>query len=106
MWGTKSAKGVSVKTLEMYGLVFIVRLLSILRHQGYLPFDKSGDWFYHLVEIMSFGAVCLALYGLFGPLVSTYDEKHDKFGNLHIPSEFGIAYLVVPCVVIAVIFHP
>ncbi len=106
MWSTKSAKGVSVKTLELYGLTFLIRLLSIMRHQGYLPFDKTGDWFYHMVEMMSFASVGLALYGLFGPLISTYDEKHDKFGSLHIPSEFGIAYLVVPCIIVALFFHP
>ena len=106
MWTSKSAKGVSVKTLELYALTFIVRLLSILRHQGYLPFDKTGDWFYHFVEIVSFGSVVLALYGIFGPLVSTYGEKHDKFGSLHIPSEFGIAYLVLPCIILALFFHP
>lgn len=50
MWSSKSAKGVSLKTLELYALTFSVRLLSIMRHQGYLPFDKSGDWFYHVVR--------------------------------------------------------
>ena len=50
MWTSKSAKGVSLKTLELYALTFLVRLLSIMRHQGYLPYDKSGDWFYHVVS--------------------------------------------------------
>lgn len=50
MWSSKTAKGVSLKTLELYALTFSVRLLSIMRHQGYLPFDKSGDWFYHTVS--------------------------------------------------------
>ena len=50
MWSSKSAKGVSLKTLELYALTFLVRLLSIMRHQGYLPYDKSGDWFYHTVS--------------------------------------------------------
>ena len=42
MWGYKTASGISVKTLELYALVFGCRLLSIMRHQGYLPYDKSG----------------------------------------------------------------
>lgn len=71
-----------------------------------MPFDKTGDWFYHFVEAMSLLAVVLALYGIFFPLISTYDEKYDKFGSLHIPSELGVLYLVVPCVVLAVLFHP
>jgi len=106
MWSAKSGKGVSLKTLQLYAVTFFFRLLSILRHQGYLPYDKTGDWFYHFVESMSLIAVCLALYGLFGPLVSTYAENHDRFGNLYIPSEFGAVYILVPCILMAVIFHP
>ena len=106
MWSGKTAKGLSAKTLELYAVVFVMRLLSITRHQGYLPFDKTGDWFYHVVEVMSLLSVVLALYGIFGPLLPSYDEKFDKFGNLHIPSEFGIAYLLAPCFVLAALFHP
>lgn len=106
MWTAKSGKGLSIKSLELYTLTFITRLLSILWLQGCLPFDKSGDWFYHFVEIFSLVLVLLALYGMFGPLLPTYDEKNDKFGNLSIPSEFGIIYIVAPCVILAVLFHP
>jgi len=106
MWTSKTAKGVSVKSLELYGLTFAFRLLSILRHQGYLPFDKTGDWFYHLVETLSFLSVGLAIFGVFGPLKPSYDEKYDKFGNFHIPSEFGAAYLAIPAIILAVLFHP
>jgi hypothetical protein len=106
MWSSKSVQGVSVKTLQLYALTFIVRLLSIMRHQGYLPFDKTGDWFYHFVEICSLVCVIFAMYGVFGPLISTYDEKYDKFGNLHIPNEFGALYIVVPCVLLSIFFHP
>lgn len=106
MWGSKTAKGVSIKTLQLYGLTFMARLLSILRHQGYLPFDKTGDWFYHFVEIMSLVAVGCATYGIFGPLAPSYDEKYDKFGNMHIPSAYGAAYLAGPCIILAIVFHP
>ena len=107
MWTSKTAKGVSLKTLELYGLTFIARLLSIMRHQGYLPFDKTGTGSTIFVEICSLGAVCFAIFGIFGPLMPTYDEKYDKFGSLKpVPSELGAAYLAVPCIVLAVIFHP
>jgi ER lumen protein retaining receptor len=106
MWTSHSAKGVSVKTLQIYILVFVSRLVSILRHQGYLPFDKSGDWFYHIVEFVSLGSTALALYGALVAFKSTYDEKHDRFGNLHIPSQYGAAYLIGPCFLLAIIFHP
>ena len=45
MWTAKTASGISVKTLELYAIVFGCRLLSIMRHQGYLPYDKSGNKF-------------------------------------------------------------
>lgn len=106
MWKGKTSKGVSLKTLELYAVVFAVRILSIMRHQGYLPYDKTGDWFYHAVECLSFIAVCLSIYSIFFPLLPTYDEKYDLFGNLHIPKELGAVYLLIPCVVLAVIFHP
>ena len=106
MWSNRTAKGISIKTLQAYIVVFIARLLSILRHQGYLPFDRTGDWFYHLVEIGSFIIVILAIYGITVPFGSTYEEKYDKFGFLKIPNEYGVVYLVGPAVVLAVLFHP
>ena len=106
MASSRSAKGVSVKTLEMYAMVFIVRLASILRHQGYLPYDKTGDWFYHTVEIASLVAVIVALIAIFFPFLATYQENFDKFGNLFVPNVFGIVYLVVPCIVLALLVHP
>ena len=106
VWTSKSAKGISVKTLELYGFVFVARLLSIMRHQGYLPFDKTGDWFYHFVEFASLAAVALLVFAIFLPLRSTYDERFDKFGNLHIPPHFGAAYLLVPCFILAIFVKP
>lgn len=106
MWSSKSAKGVSIKTMELYLATFLVRLISIMRHQGYLPFDKTGDWFYHLVEGMSLVAVALILYGMFDPLLPTYDEKYDKFGNFKIPGEYGAIFIVIPCIALALLFHP
>jgi len=50
--------------------------------------------------------VCLVLYAVFGPMISTYAEKHDRFGNLHIPTELGALYLLGPCIILALVFHP
>jgi hypothetical protein len=106
IWLGRSVKGVSAKTIQLYLVVFLTRLLSILRHQGYLPFDRSGDWFYHMVEILSFISIVGVLFGIYGPLNPTYDEKFDKFGNLHVPNELGGAYLLVPAVILAILVHP
>ena len=105
-WVGRSVKGVSMKTIQMYAIVFVFRLMSIIRHQGYLPFDKTGDWFYHVIEFFGLTSVALVLYGMMGPFKSTYDAKYDRFGELHIPSEFDIAYLVAPCFLLVCIWHP
>ena len=58
------------------------------------------------IEVVSLFYVIFAIYGVMGPLISTYEEKYDKFGNLHIPNELGVAYCVIPCAILAVCFHP
>lgn len=46
----KSCQGISVKMLEVYLLVQFGRLVAIVPFEGYLPFDKSGDWLYYLTR--------------------------------------------------------
>ncbi len=40
IWSSQSAAGVSLKTLQLYAMVFFFRLVSILVYDGYLPFDR------------------------------------------------------------------
>uniref|UniRef100_A0A7S2GHT0 ER lumen protein-retaining receptor n=1 Tax=Octactis speculum TaxID=3111310 RepID=A0A7S2GHT0_9STRA len=106
MFTSNSASSVSLKTLEAYIVVFFWRLVSIMRHEGYLPYDSSGDWFYHVVEFTSLVSACVAVYQLFYKYRGTYDDSKDAFGNLGIPSFLGVLYIVLPCLILAVIFHP
>ena len=64
--------------------------------------------FYQFTQIegISLMFVCLAIFGILGPLQKTYEEKYDKFGNYSVQNEFGIVWLAVPCLVLAVLFHP
>jgi len=105
LWG-KSSQGVSLKTLELYFLMYVSRLMSIVRHEGYLPFDRSGDWFYHAVEFMAMVLVGVAGFLILGPFNARYEKAFDCFGNLHVPPAFGIVYLVGPCFLLALVFHP
>lgn len=41
IWTVQSVKGVSVKTVQLYAVVFVTRLMSILRHSGYLPYGAA-----------------------------------------------------------------
>eukprot|EP00968_Pinguiococcus_pyrenoidosus_P002586 scaffold145_cov261-Pinguiococcus_pyrenoidosus.AAC.14 len=103
---SKSCRGISVKSLEAYAVVFVFRLLSIVRHEGYLPWDKSGDWFYHVVEISSMGLVSLSLYLTLVRFRNTYDAQTDTFGNLHVPDHLGVVWLLGPPLVLALLLHP
>merc|ERR1719261_2017686 len=64
---SQRATGVSIKTLQLYSLVFFFRLTSIIRHEGYLPYDKSGDWLYHVIEILALIFTASACWGCMVP---------------------------------------
>jgi len=105
-WKSQRATGVSVKTLQLYSIVFFVRLTSIVRHEGYLPYDKSGDWLYHFIEIMALVFSASALYGCMVPFKATYQSECDRFGELSVPPGFGALYLAVPVLILAMLLHP
>lgn len=106
MFASKSGASVSLKSLEAYVLVFMFRLVSIMRHEGYLPYDRSGDWLYHVVEFTSLGFAGLAVYFCKFKFGATYDEAKDVFGNFLVPDFLGVLYLVLPTFLLAVFFHP
>ena len=95
---TQGPSGVSSKTLMLYAVVFASRLTSILRHEGYLPYDKSGDWMYHVIEGLSLVFTMSALFACLkrGGTVDTFG------GNGHI----GALTLAVPMLIVAVFIHP
>mmetsp|Transcript_18544 Transcript_18544/g.38889 ORF Transcript_18544/g.38889 Transcript_18544/m.38889 type:complete len:371 (-) Transcript_18544:303-1415(-) len=103
---SRRATGISIKTLQLYCLVFFFRLTSIIRHEGYLPYDKSGDWLYHLIEIMALGFTASALWGCMAPFKGTYQGDLDKFGEMNVPPGAGAVYLAVPVLIVAVLIHP
>lgn len=108
MYGLSSAEGISLKSIQLYTIVFFFRLTSILKHDGYLPYDKSGDWVYHVIEICSFLASLLAWYGIQFRLKSSYQESLDKFGAHppHVKSEFGTVFLIAPMFLLALFVKP
>jgi len=103
---SRRATGVSIKTLQLYCLVFFFRLTSIIRHEGYLPYDKSGDWVYHFIEIVALAFTSSALYGCMVPFKSTYQGDLDRFGEYNVPAGWGGVYLAVPILIIAIFIHP
>lgn len=103
---SQRATGVSIKTLQLYTLVFFFRLTSIIRHEGYLPYDKSGDWLYHFIEIMALVFTASALWACMGPYNRTYQKDQDTFGEMHVPPGAGAVYLAVPIFLLACFVHP
>jgi ER lumen protein retaining receptor len=103
---SQRSTGVSAKTLQLYSIVFFCRLTSIIRHEGYLPYDKSGDWLYHFIEIMALIFTASATYGVLVPFKATYQKDCDKFGEAGVPPGYGALYLAVPTLIVAICFHP
>jgi ER lumen protein retaining receptor len=105
-WKSQRATGVSIKTLQLYCLVFFFRLTSIMRHEGYLPYDKSGDWLYHTIEMLALLFTAGALYGCMKPFRKTYQADLDRFGEFKVPAGLGAVYLAGPVMIVAVLIHP
>ena len=53
----KQPEKVSSQTLLNYAIVYSMRLVAIMRHEGYLVHDKSGDWLYHGIDVFSLGVI-------------------------------------------------
>lgn len=93
----RTVKGVSLKMMECYIAVFFGRLCAIIPFEGYLPFDKSGDWLYQLCEALG---LCLAgtiVYFCRARYASTYDPSTDTFNHF---------WLMLGAAGISLIFHP
>lgn len=103
----KSCSGVSLKSLQLYALVYFSRTCSIMFQDGYLPYDSSGDYVYRLVELASLIIVIsLVVMGTFF-YNDTYNAREDGFGGYFgLPSQYGGAILAVPAFLLAIILHP
>eukprot|EP01138_Halocafeteria_seosinensis_P012277 gb/GECG01012546.1/.p1 GENE.gb/GECG01012546.1/~~gb/GECG01012546.1/.p1 ORF type:complete len:296 (+),score=22.66 gb/GECG01012546.1/:1-888(+) len=108
----RKATGISLKMLQAYACVFGGRLCSILIFEGYLPYDRSGDWFYRATEVISFATVVYLIMYIASTLgqwkSDSYNVNVDRFGYFppYVPNKFGVVWLVVPAYVLALLFHP
>ncbi|KEP67367.1 UNVERIFIED_CONTAM: ER lumen protein retaining receptor, putative [Hammondia hammondi] len=94
---TKSVAGVSLKMIECYVVLIFARLCSIIPFEGYLPYDRSGDWLYQCVEALSFLLAGTVVYLCRRRYASTYDVGGDTLNHL---------FLIVPAALLALLFHP
>lgn len=94
----KSAAGLSLRGLECYALVTAARCFAVVPHEGYLPFDASGDWFYQCSELTALLTCCYLIYQLrWGAHVKEYKPEFDSFKIWR--------FLVLPCICIAMVLH-
>lgn len=95
--GGGGVAGVSLRMAECYVAVFAGRLCAIVPFEGYLPFDRSGDWLYQASEAC---ALCLAgwvVHCCRARYVRTYNAAADTMNHL---------WFMVPALAAALIFHP
>jgi len=94
---SKSCAGVSLKMIECYLVLIFARLCSIIPFEGYLPYDRSGDWLYQTVEGISFCLAGSIVYLCRYRYKDTYDPSADTLNHL---------FLIIPSAALALLFHP
>lgn len=95
IFGSKKTSGISAATLQLYSAVFLFRLASVTFHEGYLPYDKSGDWLYHLVEGTS---LILSATALWAVMASPFKSIT--------ANDMNALYFAGPVLIMAIAAHP
>jgi len=75
---TRSAAGISSKTLQVYILTFLFRLSSTLVKNGYLPIDRSADWAFQAADIASLLMVFQLMFFIHKRYADTYQDELDS----------------------------
>jgi hypothetical protein len=83
--------------MECYCLVFCGRLCAIVPFEGYLPFDRSGDWLYQVCEASGLCLAGLIVYLCRVRHAGTYSIKADTLNSL---------WLILPAFAAALVIHP
>jgi hypothetical protein len=93
---TRSAAGISARTLGLSALSLCCRLSSTLLRDGYLPVDASGDWVYQAVDLCSLSMVAYLLRQTLSVRRSSYQESSDTC---------GVWGLILGALCMAALFH-
>nr|AET50555.1 hypothetical protein [Eimeria tenella] len=94
---SKSARGVSLKLFESYLLLTFARLCSIVPYEGYLPYDRSGNWVYQTLEGLSLLLSGFIVYSIRFRFAASYDAAADNF---------PVFFLFAAALLLALLFHP
>jgi len=94
---TGTCEGISVRMFECYLILILARLFSIIPFEGYLPYDRTGDWLYQTTEAVSLCLCGSIVYLCRRRYRNTYNENADGLNHL---------FLIVPALLLAIVFHP
>jgi len=93
---TNSASGISAQALVLEALSLILRLSSTVWLNGYLPVDKSGDFFLQAVDVCSLVIVIWLLHRVLVVQSGTYQASGDSL---------PIAPIILVSMALAMLFH-
>jgi hypothetical protein len=94
----QSVRGVSLRMVECYLVVTLFRLTSIITFEGYLPYDRSGDFLYRFTECITAALTACVVYLCRVDFKESYERDNDN--------EINHITMISACFVFAVFFHP
>ena len=83
--------------LELSLLLRILGIYIYIYIYRYLPYDATGDWFYHISEILAVIFTIIVMVRIKGSNRYTYDRDYDKIKYY---------FMAIPCLVLAFFIHP
>jgi len=93
---TRSAAGISARSLTLEAAALCCRLSSTTWLNGYLPVDASGDWFYQAVDVCALAVTLWLLHEVMVKRRSTYQADEDTL---------PIGILTTVCTISAFLLH-
>jgi hypothetical protein len=89
--------GISSRTLRLYAVMYVARLISTLQYSGYLPIDRSGDFLYQLIDVFALFLVLSLLWTIHTAHESTYEASVDTCNVVWLLSiAFVLAWFLSP----------
>jgi uncharacterized protein with PQ loop repeat len=92
----KSVAGVSLHSVELFIIVYAVRLWTTIMKSGYLPVDSSGDGLYQAADLIGLSIACATWKCLTDTHHSTYDEQADSL---------DLRTFLPCCILLALVIH-
>jgi len=84
IWRAKSCQGISVKMIELYVVIYCLRLPGLMISDNYLPIDDAATHVYRPAELLTFFFNCGILYMCRVLFRESYDPDLDTFASQYI----------------------